>query len=188
MTIRPSTIVSLILFAAAGGLAGCANPNGADVERFDQEGSNEQSPSSWSSDEVQLTDRDRVVVLRGGEPNVVVALETCGRPIVDGGTIDLGIEDADGCAARVIYSEMVHDCDSCEGLRDGIVGDTLNGLFVPEHRWGSVSGNAVINLDAEAADIVIEADMRPLSISLGENTAEGRFRLRSHIFMADFEP
>ena len=187
MTIRPSTIASLILIAAAGGIAGCASPNGADVERFDQEDSNEQSPVSWSSDEVQLTDGDRVVVLRGGEPNVVLALEACGRPIVDGGTIELGIEDADGCAARVIYSEMVHDCDSCEGLRDGNVGGTLDGLFVPEHGWGSVAGTAVISFDAEAADIAIEADMRPISISLGENTAEGRFRLRSRIFMTDFE-
>lgn len=185
MTDRPSTFVFCFTIATAG-LTGCAGPNEADVERFDRQGSNELSPASWSSHEVELTHTDRVVVLRGGEPNVVLELETCGKPIVDGGTIELGVEDAEGCTARVIYSEMVHDCDSCDGLGGAIVGGALNGLFGPEHRWGSTGGTAVITVDEEAADISIEADMRPISISLGENTAEGRFGLRSNIFLTEF--
>ncbi len=182
----PRTVFAILIAAASAALTGCASPNAADVERFDQDGSNEVSPLSWSSDEVQLSDADRVVVVRGGEPAVVLELETCGRPIVDGGTIELGVEDDEGCVARVIYSEMLHECESCDGLGGAIVGGALHGLFGGEHRWGSVEGTASIDVVDGTANISVEANMRPLSISLGENTAEGRFGLRSSIFMSDF--
>lgn len=168
-------------------LTACAGPNGAEVERFDQAGSNELSPLAWSSDRVELTDADRVVVSYGGEPSVLVELETCRQSIVDGGVVELGIEDEDGCVTRVVYSELLHDCDSCEGLDGGVKRRRLDAFFGPEHRWGSVSGTVAVQTAEQAIDVTIEADMRPVSLSLGENTAEGTFRLRSDIFLADFD-
>ena len=161
--LRPAWVVTATM------ALGCSDDrNTATIERNNESAQlNAFSRASWVSESVRVFSGSLGVEHDLEEPNVRLTIGHCGntRFFESSSTSAIGAEGS--CITRVIYLELLHSCDSCDG---GLVGDT--------HSWRAREGTVVVDYDAddETARVELRATMEP-GDGGPNNTAVGEYEL-----------